>query len=474
MNVHWLHNRRIVERIHVEGDLVLETPAHFGGDEGDSLSDMPLFLDPLEGKTLLTGSSLAGALRNYLRERELGYRKEETDNCLATSLFGQLHDGEGEQSPLIVYDALGGEPTIELRDGVALDPKTRTAEPKKKYDIELLEAGTTFPIRLELLVTEKKQERLLRGLAIALQGLEQGEIRLGARKRRGLGQCRVDQWRVRRYDLRTAQGLIGWLEDDQALKEAGANIASLLRVPEIELCDARRLFAIEALFHLDGSLLIRSGSGQANDPDAVHLRSKRSDQEEPVPILSGTSLAGALRARALRIANTLGKDGKTITDKIFGYRRKESDPPREPLKASRLWVDETVIQNPLELVQSRVKIDRFTGGSYPGALFNEQPVFGQLNGESLVRINLELQQPSRAEAGLLLLLLKDLWTGDLPLGGEISVGRGRLRGERAEVRYNEQTWRLVQKDDKLIVEQGDKENLEDFVKAFHQERSNET
>jgi CRISPR/Cas system CSM-associated protein Csm3 (group 7 of RAMP superfamily) len=181
-----------------------------------------------------------------------------------------------------------------------------------------------------------------------------------------------------------------------------------------------------------------------------------------------------LRARALRIANTLGKDGKTITDKIFGYRRKESDPPREPLKASRLWVDETVIQNPLELVQSRVKIDRFTGGSYPGALFNEQPVFGQLNGESLVRINLELQQPSRAEAGLLLLLLKDLWTGDLPLGGEISVGRGRLRGERAEVRYNEQTWRLVQKDDKLIVEQGDKENLEDFVKAFHQERSNET
>jgi CRISPR/Cas system CSM-associated protein Csm3 (group 7 of RAMP superfamily) len=473
MNVHWLHNRGIVERIHIEGDLVLETPAHFGGREASGLSDLPLFLDPLEGKALLTGSSLAGALRNHLRERELGYREKETNDCLAASLFGQLHDGEGEQSPLIVYDALGKEPTIELRDGVALDPKTRTAEPEKKYDIELLEAGTTFPVRLELLVTEKDRERLLRGLAIALQGLERGEIRLGARKRRGLGKCRVSKWRVRQYNLRTAQGLVGWLEDDQTPEEPEANIASLLQVPGTELCDARRLFTIEALFRLDSSLLIRSGSGQANDPDIVHLRSKRSDQEEPVPILSGTSLAGALRARALRIANTLGKDGKNTTDQMFGYRRKEGDPPTKPLTASRLWVDETVIQNPLELVQSRVKIDRFTGGSYPGALFSEQPVFGQLNGESLVRINLELRQPSRAKAGLLLLLLKDLWTGDLPLGGEVSVGRGRLHGEWAEIKYNDQIWRLAQKGEELIVEEGDKEILENFVKAFHQEGNDE-
>ena len=28
---------------------------------------MPLLLDPLEGRALLTGSSIAGALRNYLR-----------------------------------------------------------------------------------------------------------------------------------------------------------------------------------------------------------------------------------------------------------------------------------------------------------------------------------------------------------------------------------------------------------------------
>ena len=34
---------------------------------------------------------------------------------------------------------------------------------------------------------------------------------------------------------------------------------------------------------------------------------------------------------------------------------------------------------------------------------------------------------------MLLLLLKDLWTGDLPLGGESSIGRGRLRGLEAKL-----------------------------------------
>jgi hypothetical protein len=40
--------------------------------------------------------------------------------------------------------------------------------------------------------------------------------------------------------------------------------------------------------------------------------------------------------------------------------------------------------------------------------------------------------------GLVLLLLKDLWTGDLPLGGEISVGRGRLKGKQATLTWKRQ------------------------------------
>ncbi len=461
---HWQTSRQIAERVLVCGELVLETPACFGSGESESLTDMPLALDPLEDRALLTGTSIAGALRAYLREREYGYRKDGGGEALHNRLFGRQEDDEGEQSWLITCDALGEIPQVELREGVAIDPRTRTAETKKLFDFELLEAGTRFPLRVELLIPKGRREELLRALAIALQGLERGEIVLGARKRRGLGQCRVTEWQVTRYDLTTPAGLLDWL-NQAGQSQTGQSIADLLGV-SADL-DQREAFVLDATFELDGSLLIRSGMGEAGAPDMVHLHSNRSGQL--VPILSGTSLAGALRARALRIAQTVGTKEKAeaLVNDLFGPRiRSSKDEPR----GSRLTTAETEIGSPLNLVQSRVKIDRFTGGAYPGALFSEQPVWGKR--DTTIAIRTIVQQPSRAHIGLVLLLLKDLWTGDLPLGGEISVGRGRLKGRRAELIYKrpdgEQKWIITQSDGRLHVE-GDKERLEQFVAAFLEE-----
>ena len=44
------------------------------------------------------------------------------------------------------------------------------------------------------------------------------------------------------------------------------------------------------------------------------------------------------------------------------------------------------------------------------------------------------------EAGLMFVLLRDLWMGKLIFGGEASIGRGRLYGVRAEVLYNGKTY----------------------------------
>jgi hypothetical protein len=155
---------------------------------------------------------------------------------------------------------------------------------------------------------------------------------------------------------------------------------------------------------------------------------------------------------------------------LFGVRHTEeeqrSPDKRRTLTASRLVVHETVIQQPVtpELVQSRIKIDRFTGGAYPTALFSEQPVFAKDDTE--LTLYLELLSPKDYEIGLLLLLLKDLWTGDLPLGGEISVGRGRLEGKSAELRLQrddvEQVWRISAENGALRIE-GNRQQLESFV-----------
>lgn len=459
MNTQWQNPRGIKERIVVTGKLVLETPTHLGNGDAEGPLDMPLLLDPLEGKALLTGTSIAGALRNYLGQQSPSQ---------AALLFGNVTDEESIQSPLIVDDALGGEPEVELRDGVAIDPRTHTAQDGKKFDMELLVAGTEFPLSFELLVLKDEATDLCQAFALALQGLEKGEIHLGRRKRRGFGRCQVREWQVQRYNMTTPSGLVAWLEDDRSGQQEGAEIAQLLAVTVM----AQRhepVCVLEGEFVVDGSLLIRSGFGEPNGPDFVHLRSRRGNQV--VPVLSGTSLAGALRARAVRIANTLGRDGKAITDDLFGYRGEE-DKSRELLTASRLWVEETVIENSLDLVHTRVKIDRFTGGSYPGALFNEQPVFGRLNGETTVRIQLTLEKASEADVGLLLLLLKDLWTGDLPIGGEVSVGRGRLRGKQATLNYNGGQWVFTSRGNGALHVEGDQARLEQFVQTFLAEGQN--
>jgi CRISPR/Cas system CSM-associated protein Csm3 (group 7 of RAMP superfamily) len=454
--------RKIDGRILITGRLVLETPAHFGNGDVVGVTDMPLLRDPRDGvRPLLTGASIAGALRAYLREVERGYGEEDKADDLAGRLFGSLQGRRSVQSWLLVDDALGNAAGIELRDGVAIDAKTRTAEDRKKYDIELLAAGTSFEVRLEFLESDESRD-LLPALATALDGLAKGEIGLGMRKRRGFGRCSVTEWRVRKYDLTQPVELIAWLEDDARGEKRGRDIFALLGVSRLPN-DRRQWFRMEATFRLPGSLLIRSSIGQPGSPDMVHLKSQRLDGVHS--IISGTSLAGVLRGRALRIANTvLGEEkGRRLVDNMFGPSMDEDDNAVEraqsaagrPLPgSSRVVVEESIVRGGLDLVQSRVKIDRFTGGAFPTALFSQQPLFG--NGQAEVRLIVTLRNPKAWEVGLLLLALKDLWTGDLPIGGESSVGRGRLQGQRAILSMSqngqEQRWMLEQAGDGLRCE----------------------
>jgi CRISPR/Cas system CSM-associated protein Csm3 (group 7 of RAMP superfamily) len=482
---HWNKSREIVERVIVTGDLVLLTPTHLGSGDADGPTDMSLLLDPLtETRALLTGASVAGALRNYLREREYGYEaplypKQGSRSTVELLFGGERDNREGEQSALIVEDALSQAADIEVRDGVCIDPTTRTAMVEEerqgrkrgyKFDLELLQAGATFPLCFELLIPQGENQRLKAALARALQGLELGEVALGARKRRGYGECRVEKWRVMLYDLTTTEGLLAWLKSEQAGPAEGPHIADLLGVQPDE-SDQRSRFEIRATFRLEGSMLIRSGFAESDTgPDMVHLHSYRPGRAERVPVLPGTSLAGVVRHRALRIANTLAPNskGQAVVEGMFGRSRTRDD---QTLTASRVLVRETVIEGTRSLVQSRVKIDRFTGGAFPTALFTEQPIFGRP--ESRVTVELTLRNPQPHEIGLLLLVLKDLWTEDLPVGGESSVGRGRLAGVEADLVWrkpgSEQKWTLKQVDSRLEVAGDEKKFLEGYVQALKEE-----
>jgi len=141
------------------------------------------------------------------------------------------------------------------------------------------------------------------------------------------------------------------------------------------------------------------------------------------------------------------------------------------LSVSRIAIRDTTIENVHSLVQNRIRIDRFTGGAYSTALFNEEPIWGSDDSELI--LHLTLRNPADHEIGLLLLLLKDLWTGDLPVGGESSIGRGRLKGKAALLTLKEpegvtREWRIKQKGDGLQIDRPDE--LQHYVDALHSSR----
>ena len=100
--------RGIIGRTIISGRLVLETPAHLGNGDVVGVTDMPLLRDPRDGVTpLLTGASIAGALRSYLREVERGYGGKGQSRDLTERLFGRLDSKTTLQSWLLIDDALG-------------------------------------------------------------------------------------------------------------------------------------------------------------------------------------------------------------------------------------------------------------------------------------------------------------------------------------------------------------------------------
>jgi len=112
--------------------------------------------------------------------------------------------------------------------------------------------------------------------------------------------------------------------------------------------------------------------------------------------------------------------------------------------------------------QQRIKIDRFTGGTMSGALFDSQPIFAKNNGTN--RLKIKIKDAQDPEKGLLLLLLKDLWTADLPVGGEKNIGRGVLEGKR--IKFGD-----IEIDNIEKIDEQTQGELKEYVKSLNEQES---
>lgn len=452
-----MRSRILKARWVVTADLQLETASHFGG-QGDSTLDMPILRCARTDRPLLTGTSLGGALRASLLDRLAGYAHssisspgvpnwEAIDQLEVAMVFGgSREDREGSQSPLIVFDALGTLPPsvahTEVRDGVMIETAMGTAADHKKFDFEVLPPGTTFEVRFDMLVPEDAdEESMLSLLCASMEGLGNGDIRVGMRRSRGLGELKCANWKARRFELSKEQGWLEWIASDHEHPLRTVTVTSACPTRAVEAArnskvdapaaECRERIVIEAEASILGEILIRSPNAHADGPDVMHLSSGGQ------PVVTGTGLTGTIRAHALRIARLVHRLERSDAEEawiapLFGPREERTRNSSFKPRGSRLRVSERKVSDSKARRVTRVAIDRFTQGVVPTALFGEEPQVG-----GTVKLRFELRSPRKGEAGLLLLALKDLLTGRLPVGGTGSVGRGVLLGRSLTVKGND-------------------------------------
>lgn len=433
----------IIGKIILQGELECLSPLHIGCGS-DERSDLDVLLDE-QGNPFIPATSLIGVLRHLTKEitpkkdfkKFWGYTPDEED---------ERKKDPGQQSTIrcsdLLCQSLASKPVI--RDGIKIEEITGMVKPGGKYDYELVERGTTFDLKMEFSYREDDATFVKNMAATIYDLLSKKHIRLGAKTTSGFGEIglRKGSAKIYQFDFSQKEDVVVWL----CRKLPEKNCITPDKLGTAFLHD-QNLFSMAATFALKNALIVRSYSEDPNAPDAVHITSHKVGKEKPDWVLPGTSLKGAIRARAERIVNTIFDIAKpeekvkveSIIKNLFGYVIENE---RENNKQKgRIRIEERLIENVTAEQQTRIKIDRFTGGTIESALLETMPVFSGNNDKHL-EMQITVEQCKSHEIGLLLLILKDLWTGDLAVGGEKNVGRGVLQGISATLTWKDGASRL--------------------------------
>ena len=454
----------------VKGRLVLEVLMEnisplliSSGNEGE-WCDVEVLKDAW-GKIFIPGSTLAGVFRHLSQQYGEGDGSFGSQDC---------------QSALIFSDAicLNSEPCISIRDGVSININTGTAEDKKKFDYELVEPGEQFAFNIQVRLLENKnwpsEAQLKKDFEYCAALIETGLAKFGRMTTKGFGCMKLISARTVTLDYRNREHVISWLAGN--FQHLMQELSIKDTVEKLTHAAEKQNFVIDAWLDISNSLIVRGYPSLMEATDAVNISYSKEKDGNKQWVLPGTSIKGALRHRAIRIINTISNKedhGRSVIENLMGHVH--VDEKRKTKSRSRLTIEEHVIEDVVAELQMRIKVDRFTCGVIEGALFDSTPLWHMLGKEGpIVHIKMTAQNICDWEKGLLMLLLKDLWTEDLALGGEKNVGRGLLKGVTAIV--NDGGLLLTIKamaanDSKKLSLAGtlDIERTEQYVQALHTE-----
>ncbi len=449
-------------KILLTGKIRNESPLIIGTGKGDAV-DTEVILNE-KGQPYIPATSFTGALKHHLENE---YETAE----IVTSVFGS-----GDLQSIMIVDDLYplDAPVVTTRDGIKINRLTGIVEDKKKYDYELVEKGSEFNLRIELTIRDGEEDiesSVFSLLATVVDELESGAISIGAMGSKGFGKITISE--VKAYRFVFPEDGRKWLKYlANGLTEDSNHLSvNLKEYPKLEKRN-NLLLDIDAVFEIKNSLMIgssivESGEDEDKDPDKTALTSREQF------VLSGTALKGAIRDRAVRIHNTLsGKNVSANEDpedikELFGWvdeEGKDSYKSKSRVRLRESYINKNTVHHER---QPRIKIDRFTGGVIGGALFETEPIWHK---EEKIKVKIQVKKQKDRDSfwgvGLMLLVLKDLWNADLPVGGEKSIGRGLLVGRRARIRVDGREFEIEENEKGTLDIKGDRDIMEKYVSKF--------
>lgn len=125
--------------------------------------------------------------------------------CRACLTWGSPFLAGRVRVPDLRLNAVGSIP-IEIRDGVGMDRDTGTAAKKIKFDLEALPAGARFAFET---IAEPDADLAVVGLSVG--ELLQGNLPLGGRVTRGLGDVSLSHFAIYEVDLAKPAQLVPYL-----------------------------------------------------------------------------------------------------------------------------------------------------------------------------------------------------------------------------------------------------------------------
>jgi CRISPR/Cas system CSM-associated protein Csm3 (group 7 of RAMP superfamily) len=460
--------RQISSRIKITGTITAQTPLHVGGLGTDPTVDLSLAVNG-QNQIYIPGTSLAGAFRNWMEDHDLP----------VNSLWGFQEDTSQKKNPqekdkghasfIIIDDAVVTLPKgaiAELRDHVGINRVLGAASDKTKFDRAILPKGSHFPLEMTIDIAKEKPLNF-DAIEQLLSALKQDGLRLGAAKTRGLGLIQISDLQRQDYDFSSFKATLA------ALKLQTASSKGKSYEPQKTIVSQKLHLSI--YWEPIGAVMVKSGQDGVA-VDILPLVSR--DNDQVAFVLPGSAIKGALRSQAERILRTVlqvsaSPDEKLqeqlehpqldLTQWLFGksgtgdkteaisfgrgavmvddcYCQKQINPqtwqaveqamdnPKDPASGTlRGSLDAAGLTETQQAFH--VAIDRWTGGAADQMLYSALEPFNLT--WNAIELTLDLKRIREEHhaviQALLLLTLRDLAAGRIPLGYGVNRGYGSLK-----------------------------------------------